>query len=466
MKKSFEQEEQCLPSIDKPKWERFIQPQSPEQPLFRIYRNEKESCFDALFAIELAGVDRNESETAKSNDNEYSENDGIVESYRNLFISAAASNQGLEFVYSGGRDGSGKAYFSWKIVGRSKGDSFEAAATEINSLWQNINVITGSVRNGYTFTPVIEPEKLKDETSEGWVGVVRPVGVSVNTGSARPLGFIQEAKSGITTSTVLIAPRHGSKEGKVFDPVATAFAGCSSEVKVVLSLKRFKLSCDELRTVTSALRWLRNGVSKGISYHPEIREGSNNEELINGLGSALELWLKNPRGLRVNCMVISKKPIPSSFLSLAGSVIFNGAPFSVSMEKEGAAGSGNKSGACALDLQDCINDAAAMPPVFPGVTTLLDCNVKRSFPQAAFDMPTDGILLGNIGCGAASKDVRLSGTDRSRHCYVLGSTGTGKSTLLYNMIKQDIENGEGGIGGKQWGEHTVFGVLTLRQTMP
>lgn len=33
--------------------------------------------------------------------------------------------------------------------------------------------------------------------------------------------------------------------------------------------------------------------------------------------------------------------------------------------------------------------------------------------------------------------------DRRRHMYVLGKTGTGKSTLLLNMVKQDIKNGEG-----------------------
>ena len=33
--------------------------------------------------------------------------------------------------------------------------------------------------------------------------------------------------------------------------------------------------------------------------------------------------------------------------------------------------------------------------------------------------------------------------DRSRHMYVIGKTGMGKSTLLENMAIQDIKNGEG-----------------------
>src|SRR5271168_3125828 len=37
----------------------------------------------------------------------------------------------------------------------------------------------------------------------------------------------------------------------------------------------------------------------------------------------------------------------------------------------------------------------------------------------------------------------IKNKDRSRHTYVIGKTGMGKSTLLENMAVQDIKNGEG-----------------------
>ncbi len=37
----------------------------------------------------------------------------------------------------------------------------------------------------------------------------------------------------------------------------------------------------------------------------------------------------------------------------------------------------------------------------------------------------------------------IKASDRTRHVYVIGKTGTGKSTLLENMAVQDIQNGEG-----------------------
>ncbi len=40
-------------------------------------------------------------------------------------------------------------------------------------------------------------------------------------------------------------------------------------------------------------------------------------------------------------------------------------------------------------------------------------------------------------------EVRLSAEQRTRHMHIIGASGTGKSTLLFNLIRQDIENGEG-----------------------
>ena len=40
-------------------------------------------------------------------------------------------------------------------------------------------------------------------------------------------------------------------------------------------------------------------------------------------------------------------------------------------------------------------------------------------------------------------EVWLTREQRVRHCHILGGTGTGKSTLMFSMIQQDIENGAG-----------------------
>ncbi len=66
-------------------------------------------------------------------------------------------------------------------------------------------------------------------------------------------------------------------------------------------------------------------------------------------------------------------------------------------------------------------------------------------PAPAAALPDDGIEVGLGFHSGAQKQivVRLADAERSKHTYVVGKTGTGKSTLLARMIEQDIQLGSG-----------------------
>lgn len=49
----------------------------------------------------------------------------------------------------------------------------------------------------------------------------------------------------------------------------------------------------------------------------------------------------------------------------------------------------------------------------------------------------------SIGVRTSGEPVMLDPEERRRHLYIIGQTGTGKSTLLLNMIAQDLAAGEG-----------------------
>ena len=59
------------------------------------------------------------------------------------------------------------------------------------------------------------------------------------------------------------------------------------------------------------------------------------------------------------------------------------------------------------------------------------------------DLPYEGIVLGKNIFRGEERVVRMTEEDRRRHLYMIGQTGTGKSTLLKAMIRQDIEAGKG-----------------------
>lgn len=72
--------------------------------------------------------------------------------------------------------------------------------------------------------------------------------------------------------------------------------------------------------------------------------------------------------------------------------------------------------------------------------------LKRSFAKQApapVEMTSEGITVGINHYGADATKVHFGASDRLRHAYVIGQTGTGKTGLIKNMIMQDIRNGEG-----------------------
>ncbi len=58
-------------------------------------------------------------------------------------------------------------------------------------------------------------------------------------------------------------------------------------------------------------------------------------------------------------------------------------------------------------------------------------------------MLNEGLLLGYNVYRGVKKEIRLSESDRRRHVYIIGQTGTGKSGLLENLALQDMLDGRG-----------------------
>ncbi|MFH1780719.1 MAG: type IV secretory system conjugative DNA transfer family protein [Candidatus Nealsonbacteria bacterium] len=77
---------------------------------------------------------------------------------------------------------------------------------------------------------------------------------------------------------------------------------------------------------------------------------------------------------------------------------------------------------------------------------LLTPNIKwlktRQAPPPA-NLPKEGLIIGKNIFRDESRDIRILDDDRRRHFYVIGQTGTGKSVLLQEMVRQDIEAGKG-----------------------
>ena len=76
-----------------------------------------------------------------------------------------------------------------------------------------------------------------------------------------------------------------------------------------------------------------------------------------------------------------------------------------------------------------------------GSPTLKWLKARESTPPA--NLPKEGIVLGKNIFRGQETEVRMTDDDRCRHFYIIGQTGTGKTKLMVNMVRQDILNGKG-----------------------
>ena len=59
------------------------------------------------------------------------------------------------------------------------------------------------------------------------------------------------------------------------------------------------------------------------------------------------------------------------------------------------------------------------------------------------DLPSEGIIVGYNNYWGVKREIRITDKDRFRHIYILGQTGTGKSTIMLTQAIDDMDNGRG-----------------------
>ncbi len=63
--------------------------------------------------------------------------------------------------------------------------------------------------------------------------------------------------------------------------------------------------------------------------------------------------------------------------------------------------------------------------------------------ETPLNLPKEGTIIAKTHYRGQEETVRLAENDKRRHVYILGQTGTGKTTTMLNMIIDDIHHGKG-----------------------
>jgi hypothetical protein len=349
--------------------------------------------------------------------------------------------QEISLIY-GGPPVSGSSFMS--ICGRAVAPSREEAVDSALQMWRNIALVFGMRDWELLLEP---PEPTREDRRPTWQTVIKPLGVAVKVARAPSVGFVRQCNHRPDSETSVLLAASWARFPPTLDFVTRLGAGGLEDARVVARVRRIALSECCRKKIAQALEWLDNGRAKQIAHESDVAAGD--DRLLAALYYQLTLWLKNPAGFRVTYLVESFGKAPPPAVEMLGREIYGGQR-TLKMSREVPSEEDQRwysedsicTGA-SLDLRDSVNIASPLPPLLPSLSEMEREIATRVYRHRRLPSAGNGLLLGQAVVGRRQEEIRLSPAARTRATYVLGATGTGKSTLLSSMIAQDIRSGEG-----------------------
>jgi hypothetical protein len=342
----------------------------------------------------------------------------------------------------------------YELIGCTRAQRLNTAVSQTQILVDNLNVVFAFLKTTHLFAPLDEPPtRLRTLDNQAYRYRLDPVSLRI--------GQMNKAIVGFTGSKDCEPAASESRLPLPVDPsfpfslqIVPALLACHQPLTMAIELQSKALTDEELTKLSAGLDALSHGAPPDVQITlDQDAPGVLANETREKLAKQLECWLHRGKGYTCRCFVFADVPVPSTALSLAGSDLFGGRSVliteslansaSVATKAERKDGSEQSQRGAAmhdLDLSRAYHATQLPPILLPKPDTLLDLGFPQHYDVPALGFAVQGIVLGDT---RDQQEVRFAESDRTRHCYVMGATGTGKSTLLYNMIVQDMTAGRG-----------------------
>lgn len=402
---------------------------------FVITENRETGRFGANVTFDLSGVALNGCSLSIRRSAE-----ATVSSTRLLskMLRETMGDASVEFVFGGG----GGHPFGWRINGWIQDvGSEEEAAHKAVSLRQNLLLVLAG-EPAMRFQDVKAYDRLVFESKSIPCVLFEPEALLLHVPQTASLGFAQP-RPDLPAGDLLIGLPRPSRLARSFASVADVVANSPARIHLSVRLSRFDLTAAQQQQVTDALNWVRRHPS---TLQRQLADQHLDSSAVGVVESMLKRWVESPQGVKLHCGAIVEESAPASLLAVIGAEVLGSAVSVVDARSmdgfEKSADPGREDSARQLHLEGCLPSGVALPPVFPTLETFSRVRVRRHYNLRLPELDQSGLLLGSI-TETGRQSVHLDHAARSRHVHVLGATGTGKSTLLANMIRQDIREGRG-----------------------
>src|SRR3989339_858068 len=220
---------------------------------------------------------------------------------------------------------------------------------------------------------------------------------------------LQNQKGPAEIDVLLIPVRLSRHEGGIVQQVIN---------KPVFTNVGYPFSVDELKSYVACLKTFMASFHDKFFVRVMLKQsGSLSEHFLN---RAIHSYFFGSNDKWVNCE-IKENPVVDHF-SLMNSGAVNRLPFIYSIE--------NVIQAFRLPLPE-VN-------IIPGF--MQQAGIFSSMPE---NIALDGLLLGRKQNGSEHTDIRIDSNSVARHIYIMGQTGTGKTTLIKTIVSDCLKQNEG-----------------------
>jgi hypothetical protein len=332
--------------------------------------------------------------------------------------------------------------FSWRINGWIRDvASKPEALLKARSLHQNLLLVLAS-EPAFRFAAGNMEAPPLPELNSGYAVLFEPERIRLVMPQTAPLGF-STAQPGLQSDGLTISLTRPSQSARSFSSVAEVVAHSPAAIFLSVTLSRFDITPAQQTQVADALSWLRRNPS---ALDRQLADQHLDASASRAVEAMLKRWVGSSQGVKFDCRVISESKTAAPLLAMIGSEVLGGTVKLIEDDRTGITPrplrSDQHPGVDEFRLDGCLPAGASLPPLFPPLASFSRVRAQRHYNLTPPDLERHGMLLGTITEGSFQQ-VYFDQVARDRHLYVLGATGTGKSTLLANLICQDIREGRG-----------------------
>lgn len=320
------------------------------------------------------------------------------------------------------------------LRGRAMATTRENAVKSACDLWENTRFLLATSSGAGQFEPVMPARSSDLERRSSWEAECIPGGYEIR-GKGSSIGYGAELASG--AALVLTGHPNFQLGNNPFIP-PVALDGKHGDVQLVARLEAVHLTDRALERIAEAQAALKQGAP--VMHFSPTSQPVPDSALLDGLARLLENWHRVGSGVRLTWRLKSSAPLPEALMTMIAQSVY---PEQNVTWARGATKTevSEMPVGIAVDLRNAYPEGQRMPLPLPEISVLRDAGLPKIYPDRHMSVCDEGVLLGQT-CQRKT-EVRFSPSDRARHCYIVGATGSGKTSLMTSMIVQDMRAGHG-----------------------